>query len=64
MHIDIIVDEVCLLDINILFSNCFFSSASDAVKRNLSPIIIDNTNTQVWEMKPYVAMVNIRYRIL
>ncbi|CAF4618688.1 unnamed protein product [Rotaria sp. Silwood1] len=30
--------------------------ASDALKRNISPIIIDNTNTQTWEMKPYVAM--------
>lgn len=34
-----------------------FSSASDALKKNITPIIIDNTNTQVWEMKPYVAMV-------
>ncbi|CAF0881899.1 unnamed protein product [Rotaria sordida] len=30
--------------------------ATDALKRNISPIIIDNTNTQTWEMKPYVAM--------
>ncbi|CAF1252724.1 unnamed protein product [Adineta steineri] len=30
--------------------------ASDAFKRNISPIIIDNTNTQTWEMKPYVSM--------
>jgi hypothetical protein len=38
--------------------------ASDAFKRNISPIIIDNTNTTSWEMKPYVAMVNIDYSIL
>ncbi|CAF2873529.1 unnamed protein product [Rotaria sp. Silwood2] len=30
--------------------------ASVALKRNISPIIIDNTNTQAWEMKPYVTM--------
>jgi hypothetical protein len=37
----------------------FIYLASDAFKRNISPIIIDNTNTTSWEMKPYVAMVNI-----
>ncbi|CAF1626827.1 unnamed protein product [Adineta ricciae] len=30
--------------------------ASDALKRQVTPVIIDNTNTQTWEMKPYVAM--------
>ncbi|CAF4978098.1 unnamed protein product, partial [Rotaria socialis] len=30
--------------------------ASDSLKRNISPVIIDNTNTQAWEMKPYIAM--------
>ena len=31
---------------------------SEAFKRNVSPIIIDSTNTTSWEMKPYVAMVD------
>lgn len=26
-----------------------------------SPIIIDNTNIQAWEMKPYVRMVGTRF---
>jgi hypothetical protein len=39
----------------------FIYLASDAFKRNISPIIIDNTNTTSWEMKPYVAMVNIYF---
>ena len=30
--------------------------ASEALKQNISPIIIDNTNTTSWEMKPYVEM--------
>ncbi|XP_076117136.1 uncharacterized protein LOC143084941 isoform X2 [Mytilus galloprovincialis] len=28
--------------------------ALEAVRKNVSPVIIDNTNTQVWEMCPYV----------
>lgn len=34
--------------------------AYNAMKRGVSPIIIDNTNTQMWEMKPY-AMVSAQY---
>uniref|UniRef100_A0A3Q3J3L8 Smr domain-containing protein n=1 Tax=Monopterus albus TaxID=43700 RepID=A0A3Q3J3L8_MONAL len=30
--------------------------AKDAFKRGMNPIIIDNTNMQGWEMKPYVAL--------
>jgi hypothetical protein len=61
MHIDIIVDEVRLKYLKINFEFFLkFCLASDAFKRNISPIIIDNTNTQAWEMKPYVAMVNIQ----
>ncbi|XDV14939.1 hypothetical protein PO909_015103 [Leuciscus waleckii] len=30
--------------------------AKDAFEKGQSPIIIDNTNMQCWEMKPYVAM--------
>lgn len=33
-------------------------SVSDAFKQQISPIIIDNTNTTSWEMKTYVSMVN------
>ncbi|CAF4595133.1 unnamed protein product, partial [Rotaria magnacalcarata] len=32
----------------------------DSLKRNISPVIIDNTNTQAWEMKPYIAMVRVQ----
>ena len=27
-----------------------------ALERGISPIVVDNTNTQFWEMKPYVQM--------
>ncbi|XP_051994079.1 NEDD4-binding protein 2-like [Xyrauchen texanus] len=30
--------------------------AKEALKKGQTPIIIDNTNIQCWEMKPYVAM--------
>jgi len=30
------------------------SRAEEAMRKGISPIIIDNTNTQAWEMKPYV----------
>ncbi|XP_037685559.1 NEDD4-binding protein 2 isoform X2 [Choloepus didactylus] len=30
--------------------------AKEAFERKVSPIIIDNTNLQAWEMKPYVAL--------
>ena len=28
------------------------------MEKGVSPVIIDNTNTQAWEMKPYVSMVS------
>ena len=43
------------------FFNLFFISAKQAINQGRSPVIIDNTNTQAWEMKPYVEMVNMRY---
>jgi hypothetical protein len=60
MLIDLLVDEVRSRFLDKLISFFVFHLASDALKRNLSPIIIDNTNTQTWEMKPYVAMVIIQ----
>lgn len=30
--------------------------AKEAFEKKVSPVIIDNTNLQAWEMKPYVAM--------
>ncbi|XP_069833649.1 NEDD4-binding protein 2 isoform X2 [Dendropsophus ebraccatus] len=33
-----------------------FNRAKDAFEKNISPIIIDNTNLQGWEMKPYVTL--------
>ncbi|KAJ7326680.1 hypothetical protein JRQ81_016439 [Phrynocephalus forsythii] len=30
--------------------------AKEAFEKGITPIIIDNTNTQAWEMKPYVAL--------
>ena len=35
----------------------FFLVAKSAIEKLTSPVIIDNTNTQAWEMKPYVSMV-------
>ncbi|NXK52875.1 N42L2 protein, partial [Chauna torquata] len=34
----------------------FFIAAKQAMELGKSPIIIDNTNTQAWEMKPYVEV--------
>lgn len=33
-------------------------SAKEAFEMKISPIIIDNTNIQAWEMKPYVTLVS------
>lgn len=43
------------------FSNFLLNSlsAKNAMHDGRSPIIIDNTNIQAWEMKPYVRMVGI-----
>eukprot|EP00062_Callorhinchus_milii_P005059 gi/632944116/ref/XP_007887323.1/ PREDICTED: NEDD4-binding protein 2 isoform X1 [Callorhinchus milii] len=30
--------------------------AKEAMEQGCSPVIIDNTNTQAWEMKPYIAV--------
>jgi len=30
--------------------------AEEAMKQEISPIVIDNTNVEAWEMKPYVLM--------
>uniref|UniRef100_A0A672NLS8 Smr domain-containing protein n=1 Tax=Sinocyclocheilus grahami TaxID=75366 RepID=A0A672NLS8_SINGR len=39
--------------------------AKEAFEKGQSPIIIDNTNMQCWEMKPYVAMAQKhRYKVL
>lgn len=38
-----------------------FISAKQAIDQGRSPVIIDNTNTQAWEMKPYVEMVSNRH---
>ncbi|KAL1282451.1 hypothetical protein QQF64_001254 [Cirrhinus molitorella] len=39
--------------------------AKEAFERGQTPIIIDNTNMQCWEMKPYVAMAQKhRYKVL
>nr|XP_033802986.1 NEDD4-binding protein 2 isoform X2 [Geotrypetes seraphini] len=39
--------------------------AKEAFEKMVSPIIIDNTNTEAWEMKPYVAMaMQHRYRVV
>ncbi|KAG8453608.1 hypothetical protein GDO86_000295 [Hymenochirus boettgeri] len=38
--------------------------AQEAFNKNISPIIIDNTNMQGWEMKPYVSMaVKLKYKV-
>ncbi|XP_015453053.1 NEDD4-binding protein 2 isoform X3 [Pteropus alecto] len=39
--------------------------AKEAFEKKLSPIIIDNTNLQAWEMKPYVALSQkYKYKVL
>ena len=35
-----------------------FPLARDAMKKGRSPVVIDNTNTNAWEMKPYVLLVS------
>lgn len=61
MLIVTIVDEVHIYQP--LPALSFSISASDAFKRHISPIIIDNTNTQAWEMKSYVVMVKPRLAV-
>ncbi|RMC14168.1 hypothetical protein DUI87_09258 [Hirundo rustica rustica] len=39
--------------------------AKEAFERRISPIIIDNTNIQAWEMKPYVALAQqFKYKVM
>ncbi|XP_055981555.1 NEDD4-binding protein 2 [Sorex fumeus] len=39
--------------------------AKEAFEKKVSPIIIDNTNLQAWEMKPYVALSQkFKYKVL
>ncbi|XP_062864810.1 NEDD4-binding protein 2 [Trichomycterus rosablanca] len=39
--------------------------AKEAFERGFNPVIIDNTNMQCWEMKPYVALaLKHKYRVL
>ncbi len=33
-------------------------SAGNAMRAGKSPVVIDNTNSAAWEMKPYVLMVS------
>lgn len=42
---------------SLLYFNVCLLSAKNAMHDGRSPIIIDNTNIQAWEMKPYVSMV-------
>ncbi|KAF5902290.1 NEDD4-binding protein 2 [Clarias magur] len=44
---------------------CNHQRAKEAFEKNLTPIIIDNTNLQSWEMRPYVALAQKhKYRVL
>ncbi|XP_049649904.1 NEDD4-binding protein 2 isoform X2 [Accipiter gentilis] len=39
--------------------------AKEAFEMRISPIIIDNTNVQAWEMKPYVALAQqFKYKVM
>nr|XP_014124992.1 NEDD4-binding protein 2 isoform X1 [Zonotrichia albicollis]XP_026651355.1 NEDD4-binding protein 2 isoform X1 [Zonotrichia albicollis] len=39
--------------------------AKEAFEKRISPIIIDNTNIQAWEMKPYVALAQqFKYKVM
>ena len=37
-----------------------YDHAHDAMSGNISPVIIDNTNLALWQMKPYVEMVCVQ----
>ena len=45
-------------DILYTFKSVFSALAQQAVKEGRSPVIIDNTNLEIWEMKPYAEMVS------
>lgn len=51
-YISIIICTICTI------AFLLFIAAKQAMDQGRSPIIIDNTNTQAWEMKPYVEAVN------
>lgn len=40
------------------FNLLVYFSAKEEFEKRVTPIIIDNTNIQAWEMKPYVALVS------
>ncbi len=47
-----------------VFIYCFISPAKAAIDEHKNPIVIDNTNTQSWEMRYYVTLaVNNNYHI-
>ncbi|XP_064817435.1 uncharacterized protein LOC135534328 [Oncorhynchus masou masou] len=48
-----------------LNNTVFMSSAQEVMEASFSPVIIDNTNMQGWEMKPYVTMaLRHNYKVL
>ena len=36
----------------------YFGSVEGALSEGISPVVVDNTNTQFWEMRPYVIAVS------
>lgn len=56
---DELLSSSCIRAIStpLLYFNVYPLSAKNAMHDGRSPIIIDNTNIQAWEMKPYVSMV-------
>lgn len=56
-----LVKSLCPRNLDILINLSFVSVvhiiAKEAFERGINPIIIDNTNMQGWEMRPYVAQV-------
>ena len=60
-----VVKSTALIVCKQLLQDClfcfFFFAARKALEDQISPIIIDNTNSQTWEMKPYVSMVSFRF---
>lgn len=51
IHLDVVL--------NFLFVSVAHIIAKEAFERGKNPIIIDNTNMQGWEMRPYVAQVSV-----
>ena len=51
-------------EVKVHVHNMYLSLARDAMRTGNNPVIIDNTNTNAWEMKPYVLLVSNLHNIM